>query len=80
MELIKQQSNFDINTDHDGFTALHCASVSGNENVVEWLLRNGADFSKVKNDEWKDTALHYAASKGHLECVRVFYCFNYRFY
>ncbi|KAJ3317270.1 hypothetical protein HDV06_001815, partial [Boothiomyces sp. JEL0866] len=71
LELLAKQPNFDVNSCHDGFTALHAASVSGQARAVEWLLKNGADVTLKKNDEWNDTALHYAAGKGHAEVVSL---------
>jgi ankyrin repeat protein len=29
-----------------------------------WLLQRGADHSKMKKDDWRDTTLHYAAGSG----------------
>lgn len=71
MELIKKQANFDVNVCHDGFTALHAACVTGKARAVSWLIKNGATVSSIKNDHWNDSALHYAAAKGHLEVVEV---------
>ncbi|KAJ3318202.1 hypothetical protein HDV06_000745, partial [Boothiomyces sp. JEL0866] len=71
LELIAKQPNFNVNASHDGFTPLHAASVTGKHFAVEWLLKNGADHSLVKNDEWRDTALHYAAAKNHPEVVKL---------
>ncbi|KAJ3307820.1 hypothetical protein HDV04_002532, partial [Boothiomyces sp. JEL0838] len=69
LELIAQQPNFDVNSNHDGFTALHAASVTGQAKAVQWLLEKGANVSLKKNDDWNDTALHYAAAKGHADVV-----------
>lgn len=30
----------------------------------------------LKEDGWQDTCLHYAASRGHLQCVRVLLAFK----
>ncbi|KAJ3250339.1 hypothetical protein HK103_003630 [Boothiomyces macroporosus] len=73
LELIAKQKNFDVNSDHDGFTALHAASVTGQAKAVQWLLEKGANVSLKKNDGWNDTALHYAAAKGHADVVAVIY-------
>jgi hypothetical protein len=29
-----------------------------------WLLKRGADLTRMKNDDWRDTTLHYAAGSG----------------
>ena len=39
--------------------------------AVLWLVQNGANVGKVKEDGWKYTALHYAACKGHEEIVKI---------
>ena len=51
-------------------TALHRAATSGQQDVVELLLANGASVN-VK-DLWpRGTPLHYAAEKGHEEIVEL---------
>jgi len=35
--------------------------------AVAWLCRHGADVAALKHDDWRDTALHYAAASGCLE-------------
>lgn len=73
---------FDIDCDVLGFTALHAAVCQGELGAVLWLLQNGADVEKVKEDGWKNTALHYAASRGnqerHQEVVRVLFAYGAR--
>ena len=36
-----------------------------------WLLQRGADLTRLKQDGWQDTALHYAAGSGSMECVQA---------
>lgn len=48
-----------------------CAAAS-----VLWLCQHGADTSLVKDDGWKETALHYAAVRGHTECCQVLLAFG----
>ncbi len=73
---------FDIDCDVLGFTALHAAVCQGELGAVLWLLQNGADVEKVKEDGWKNTAMHYAASRGnqerHQEVVRVLFAYGAR--
>jgi cellulose synthase/poly-beta-1,6-N-acetylglucosamine synthase-like glycosyltransferase len=73
---------FDIDCNVLGFTALHSAVCQGELGAVLWLLQNGANVSKVKEDGWKNTALHYAASRGnqegHQEIIRVLFAFGAR--
>ncbi|KAK1944481.1 Ankyrin repeat domain-containing protein 2 [Phytophthora citrophthora] len=56
--------------DHLGRTALHWAALSGSDEVLSLLLRNGASIDQ------KDTldglsALHYAAFYGHIKTTRL---------
>ena len=39
--------------------------------AVVWLLQRGADLTRLKQDDWRDTALHYAAGSGSMECVQA---------
>ncbi|PNH00147.1 Ankyrin repeat domain-containing protein, partial [Tetrabaena socialis] len=50
-----------------GETALHRASNQGHTEVVEVLLRAGADVAAKSSNGW--TALHWASEKGHTEVV-----------
>ncbi|KAL2178339.1 ankyrin repeat-containing domain protein [Thermothelomyces heterothallicus CBS 202.75] len=56
-------------TDLQGTTAVHEASLYGYNKCVEALLEHGADPDIA--DKLKRTALHTAARKGHTETVRV---------
>lgn len=48
--------------DTDGSTALHCAVWKGHLEVVEFLLKAGANVhSQNSNDHWGTTPLHAAA-------------------
>ncbi|PNH11371.1 Serine/threonine-protein kinase TNNI3K [Tetrabaena socialis] len=53
----------------NGWTALHYASLNGSKEVVEALLRAGADMAAKGKDGW--TALHYASLKGSKEVVEA---------
>ena len=48
--------------------ALHCSAHSGNVNIVRYFLSLGLPVDTVTT--YKYTALHIAASEGHLEVVR----------
>lgn len=53
-----------------GMTMLHHAAAGGQTAIIRILAGNShTDFHKRDNDGW--TALHFAADKGHVECVRV---------
>lgn len=61
--------------DEDGLCAIHWAADRGNAQILELLLKHGADVN-VQDSEGGQTALHYAASCGHLECVRILLKYN----
>jgi ankyrin repeat protein len=64
-------SRFHIDADHEGFTPLHAAAVEGQAVALLWLCQHGADVAAVKDDGWNDSALHYAAARGHMHCCQV---------
>lgn len=68
--ILEKEKEVDINTKNAiGKTALFYAVSSGRENVLRFLIENGAK-TKVKDDEGK-TPLHIAAGSGKSEIVRV---------
>eukprot|EP00955_Chlamydomonas_euryale_P110589 366009-Chlamydomonas_euryale.AAC.7 len=56
-------------TDLQGWTPLMSAISAGREAIAEYLLGLGADVSA--SNSGGQTALHYAASKGHIACLRL---------
>lgn len=54
--------------DEVGLASIHWAADSGHTNIIELLLRTGADINRKDVDG--QTALHYAASCGHVNCVK----------
>ncbi len=71
MQLLSHMPQFDVNAEQGGFTALMAAAVEGQAAALAWLLQHGASLAAHKQDGWRDSALHYAASMGHLEAVKV---------
>jgi ankyrin repeat protein len=65
-------------TNHEGCTALHCASDNGHLDVVRWLVQecsgsgNDDDDIVTATDHNGHTALEYASHKDHLDIVRFF--------
>lgn len=54
----------------DGLAAIHWASDRGYADILEILLRHGANVNLIDKDSGQ-TALHYAISCGHVECVKI---------
>lgn len=54
--------------DELGLASIHWAADSGHTNIIELLLKNGADINRKDVDG--QTALHYAASCDHVNCVK----------
>ena len=54
-----------------GHTRLRPGLAAVGADAVCWLCQHGADVTKVKVDDWKDTALHYAAASGRLPAVQA---------
>ncbi|EPQ59483.1 ankyrin [Gloeophyllum trabeum ATCC 11539] len=52
-----------------GRTALHVASLRGNEELVRMLLDLGADYDLADNEG--NTPLHYASAWGHIPIVQL---------
>lgn len=59
----------DINAQIPVLTALHYASGAGCLEVVEFLIKEGANIDAAKYERW--TALHAAAYKGNLEIIKL---------
>ncbi|XP_055838337.1 ankyrin-3-like [Episyrphus balteatus] len=53
-----------------GFTPLHIATESGNETIIEMLLKNNTNVVKSKQENG-DTALHIAARRGHKNALQI---------
>jgi ankyrin repeat protein len=62
------------NRDGEGYTALLRAVKEGREDVVAFLLENGADPKLIREDKWEhdqDTALSIAAEKGRCGIMKL---------
>jgi uncharacterized protein len=65
------QRGADINAVNSvGVTALHMAAHRGHADIVQLLLKRGADASIVTPRQ-KETALDYARDGGHSEVVKL---------
>jgi ankyrin repeat protein len=63
------QRGMDVNTaDPSGKTLLMFAAENGNEKLLEFLLKNGANV--LIRNKYGDTAVAIAALRGHLQVVR----------
>lgn len=76
LQLLSTADHFDVDAPISGFTALMAATIAGKEAAVVWLLQHGASISSVKDDGWKDSVLHYAASRGHLGIAKALLAFG----
>jgi ankyrin repeat protein len=59
----------DVTFQHNGKTSLHYASENGHFDVVEFLVKKGAEVNK-QEDKTLLTALHYAAARGFLKIIK----------
>lgn len=59
--LVMENSILVDSRDEDGFTPLHLAVISGNMQLVTFLLANNADVNAVDNE--KHTIVHWATGK-----------------
>ncbi|MFC1843124.1 ankyrin repeat domain-containing protein [Candidatus Dependentiae bacterium] len=66
--VIKGVGNID-EFDDSGFTALMIASAAGDKDIVEFLIRSGANVNLGANDLIGDTALHSACQNGNIQVV-----------
>jgi ankyrin repeat protein len=71
----------DINLKHNGWTPLGRASRKGKLNIVQALVRHGADLEIRMDIGWglfpgDGTALNWAAAEGHIEIVRFLVSIN----
>ena len=71
IEDVKQHlaAGTDVNLVSDGFTPLHIAGWTGTKEIVELLIKNGADVNATHNGG--GTPLHWAARKGQKEIVEL---------
>lgn len=67
--LLEQGADIDGNHNFLGMTPLHCAASRGNDEVVEFLLDNGADGNAAAKDG--NTALHMATQQGHRKVMKL---------
>jgi len=67
---VETKIDLDQTTNDDlKYTAVHLAAWDGKEEILDYLLKNGANPDCVGADGY--TALHLAASNGRLSCVKL---------
>jgi ankyrin repeat protein len=69
--LLEQGEPIDGQDNALGVTPLHCAVYQGNDEMVEFLLENGANGDATTANG--QTALHIAAQKGHRKCMKLLF-------
>ncbi|XP_052125596.1 pre-mRNA splicing regulator USH1G [Frankliniella occidentalis] len=68
LESLKEANKKDLNTrDEDGMTPTLWASFEGQLDALRLIVGRGGDPDKA--DHFGNTALHFAAARGHLPCV-----------
>lgn len=69
-DILTKLSSEEINElDESGLGLIHWAADRGDSKVLEILIENGADIDGQDGDG--QTAMHYAASCGNLDCIKV---------
>ncbi|KAJ5436129.1 hypothetical protein N7445_007014 [Penicillium cf. griseofulvum] len=69
--LIEQGANVNGQDNSLGLSPLHCAAVQGNDEMIAFLLDNGAKENAVSADG--RTALHLATERGHRKCIKLLF-------
>jgi ankyrin repeat protein len=69
-EKVVTQEKFIDKTNSLGYTPLHIAAYRGHENIIDFLLQNGASMQIT--DQYGYNALHWAASQGYVSICRRF--------
>ena len=67
--LLAHGADPNIQTQHDGYTALHWAARSGRPDIIIALLNKGASLNK--GNLYGNTALNLAACNGHTDTVKA---------
>ncbi|KAJ5550420.1 hypothetical protein N7461_005118 [Penicillium sp. DV-2018c] len=69
--LIEQGTNINDQNNSLGFSPLHCAALQGKDEMIAFLLDNGAKVNAVSADG--KTALHLAAERGYRKCMKLLF-------
>ncbi|CAG8421930.1 unnamed protein product [Penicillium salamii] len=69
--LVDQGANINDQANQLGVSPLHCAAYQGNDEMVEFLLQNGAKVNEIAADG--RTALHMATQNGHRGCIKLLF-------
>ncbi len=66
---IKENTDYEYNTEEDSWTALMIASQNGHIEIVKTLIEAGANINHKSKDDWN--ALIIASQNGHIEIVKT---------
>ncbi|KAJ5294285.1 hypothetical protein N7508_009106 [Penicillium antarcticum] len=69
--LLEQGANINAQDNSLGLSPLHCASFQGNDEMVAFLLDNGAKENAISFTG--KTALHLASQKGYRKCMKLLF-------
>ncbi|KAF7175891.1 hypothetical protein CNMCM7691_000423 [Aspergillus felis] len=67
--LLVQGAQIDANDNSLKITPLHCAAYRGNDEMVDFLLENGADGNAITNNG--STSLHLATERGNRKSMKL---------
>jgi len=66
--------NIEAQTKYDNFTVLHLSVLRGDEAILKYLLRSGANIEAMTKERF--TALHIAASIGNVRIAKILLSFR----